>query len=180
MLSAAPPLRATSPASADRHALIAQARRALLADDGAWPQRTEVEPWITRSWQRCLSNGLHPAQHVAFGMVSASALRRSHETHQHLLRAARPVLEQLTRAIAGMRYFALLTDAHGTVIDVQGAVDSTCRRPQWAPPPSGLHWLSCSRCGCTGESIFWTTTTATAARVPRCSIRKDNAWACWT
>ena len=124
MLSAAPPLRATSPASADRHALIAQARRALLADDGAWPQRTEVEPWITRSWQRCLSNGLRPAQHVAFGMVSASALRRSHETHQHLLRAARPVLEQLTRAIAGMHYFALLTDAHGTVIDVQGAVDS--------------------------------------------------------
>jgi len=33
------------------------------------------------------------------------------------------VLTQLTRAIAGMHYFALLTDARGVVIEVQGAVD---------------------------------------------------------
>ena len=110
---------ATSPA--DRHALIAQARQALLADGAA--VRTEVEPWIARSWRRCLARGLAPAQPVVFDAISPHALRRSQEEHHHLLRAARPVLEQLTRAIAGMRYFAMLTDAHGIVVDVQGPLD---------------------------------------------------------
>lgn len=116
MLSTAPP----SPA--DRQALIARARHALQAGR-VLPAHTEVEPWIARSWQRCLEGGLQPAQRVAFDMVSASALRRSQEQHRQLLRAARPVMEQLTRAIAGMRYFAMLTDARGTVVDVQGALD---------------------------------------------------------
>ena len=111
---------ATSPA--DRHAVIAHARQALLAD-GAAPARAEVEPWIARSWRRCLARGLAPAQPVVFDAVSPHALRRSQEEHRPLLRAARPVLEQLTRAIAGMRYFAMLTDAHGIVVDVQGPLD---------------------------------------------------------
>jgi len=117
MLATAQP----SPAE-DRHALIAQARRTLL-DDGALTTRTAVEPWITRSWQRCLDRGLQPAQRVAFDVVSASAQRRSRDQNHQLLAAARPVLHQLTRAIAGMRYFAILTNAHGIVVDVQGACD---------------------------------------------------------
>jgi len=100
---------------------IALARRALL--DGAAP--TGVEPWIVRSWQRCLAAGQQPGQRVAFHPVSAQWLRQTQERHHGLLRAARPVLEQLTRAIAGMRYFAMLTDAHGTVIEVQGAQGHT-------------------------------------------------------
>ncbi|MFN7155968.1 MAG: helix-turn-helix domain-containing protein [Acidovorax sp.] len=116
MLSSAP----TSPAH--RHALIAQARQSLLAD-GAAPLRAEVEPWIARSWQRCLAQGLNPTHRVAFDAVSATALRHSHEQNHHLLRAARPVLQQLTRAIAGMHYFAMLTDARGIVVDVQGHCD---------------------------------------------------------
>ena len=106
----------------DRHALIAQARQALLAD-GVLPARTEVEPWIARSWQRCLTHGLQPAERLAFDVISTPALRRIHEHNHHLLRAARPVLEQLTRAIAGMRYFAMLTDARGIVVEVQGPFD---------------------------------------------------------
>ena len=117
MLANAPP----SPAE-DRHALIAQARRALL-DDGQPPARMAMEPWITRSWQRCLDSGLRPSQRVAFDMVSAPAQRRSRERNQRLLAAARPVLLQLTRAIAAMRYFAILTDAQGIVVDVQGPCD---------------------------------------------------------
>ena len=108
--------------AADRHALIAQARQSLLSD-GAAPVRAEVEPWIARSWQRCLARGLEPTRRVAFDAVSATALRHSQEQNHHLLRAARPVLEQLTRAIAGMRYFAMLTDARGIVVDVQGHCD---------------------------------------------------------
>ena len=51
------------------------------------------------------------------------------ESHS-LVQAARPVLDQLTRAIAGMRYFAMLTNARGVVIDVQGAVDRHDPRSQ--------------------------------------------------
>ena len=82
-----------------------------------------IEPWIVRSWQRCLANGHQPAQPLAFNMVSAPAVQRTADQHAALLQAARPVLAQLTRAIAGMHYFALLTDARGVVIEVQGAVD---------------------------------------------------------
>lgn len=82
-----------------------------------------IEPWIVRSWQRCLANGHRPAQQLAFNMVSAAAVQRTADQHAALLQAARPVLAQLTRAIAGMHYFALLTDARGVVIEVQGAVD---------------------------------------------------------
>lgn len=109
-------------AAAHRHTQIAQARQALLPH-GAAPVRAQVEPWIARSWQRCLEQGLRPSQRVVFDAVSAPALRRSQEQNHRLLHAARPVLEQLTRAIAGMRYFALLTDAHGTVVQVQGHCD---------------------------------------------------------
>jgi transcriptional regulator of acetoin/glycerol metabolism len=118
MLATAP-----QPPAENRHALIAQARRALL-DGGALPTGHTVEPWITRSWQRCLDRGQVPAQRVAFDVVSAPALRRSRELNHDLLSAARPVLHQLTRAIASMRYFAILTDAHGVVVDVQGPCDA--------------------------------------------------------
>ncbi len=107
---------------AERQALIAQARTALLSQ-GQVPAALGIEPWIVRSWQRCLAGGHHPGQQVAFDLVSAPALRRLAEQQHHLLRAARPVLAQLTRAIASMRYFAVLTDAHGVVVDVQGALD---------------------------------------------------------
>lgn len=116
MMSSAPPT------ATPRNTLIAQARQALLAD-GATPVRAEVEPWIARSWQRCLAQGLRPHHRVAFDAVSAPALRSTREHNHHLLRAARPVLAQLTRAIAGMHYFALLTDARGTVVEVQGHCD---------------------------------------------------------
>lgn len=109
-------------AAAHRHAQIAQARHALLAQ-GTVPARAEVEPWIARSWQRCLAQGHKPSHRVVFDAVSAAALRRSEEQNRRLLQAARPVLEQLTRAIAGMRYFALLTDARGIVVDVEGHCD---------------------------------------------------------
>jgi len=82
-----------------------------------------IEPWIVRSWQRCLANGHRPAQQLAFNMVSAAAVQRTADQHAALLHAARPVLAQLPRPIAGMHYFALLTDARGVVIEVQGAVD---------------------------------------------------------
>ncbi|ART47697.1 helix-turn-helix domain-containing protein [Acidovorax carolinensis] len=115
MLAVAPP------PPAERQQLIAQARSALLSQRPL--PAALVEPWTVRSWQRCLAHGHRPAQPVAFNTVSAATVQRTADQHATLLRAARPVLAQLTRAIAGMHYFALLTDARGVVIEVQGAVD---------------------------------------------------------
>lgn len=115
-------LSAALPPTAERQALIAQARTALLSQ-GQVPAALGIEPWIVRSWQRCLALGRAPGQRVAFDLVSAAMLRNVAEQHRHLLQAARPVLAHLTRAIAGMHYFAILTDTRGVVVDVQGALD---------------------------------------------------------
>jgi transcriptional regulator of acetoin/glycerol metabolism len=40
------------------------------------------------------------------------------ESNRALIAAARPIIERLSRAIADTRYFAMLTDAQGVVIDV--------------------------------------------------------------
>ena len=105
-----------------RLALIEQARKAVLeARAPATPPL--LAPWVERSWRRCLAQGFQPQQHVAFDPVTASAMRLAIEANQPLLRAAAPVIQSLTRAMAHTRYFAILTDARGTVIDVNGPVD---------------------------------------------------------
>jgi len=106
----------------DRLALIQRARTAVMEGDTPavvpW-----VQPWIQRSWRRCLEQGMQPRQAVSFEAVSAPMVRRAIEANQPLLRAAAPVIRSLARAMADTRYFAILTDAQGVVIDVNGPVD---------------------------------------------------------
>jgi sigma-54 dependent transcriptional regulator, acetoin dehydrogenase operon transcriptional activator AcoR len=106
----------------DRLALIENARRAVL-NDGGLHTASWVEPWIDRSWRRCLAQGFRPQQALSFQTVSVPATRRAMEASQPLLQAAAPVIESLARAMADTRYFAILTDAQGVVIDVNGPVD---------------------------------------------------------
>ena len=120
-------LAAADPSSHHRQALIQRARQSVLLGAGV---EVSLEPWITRSWQRCLAAGLHPGHKVVFNPISGQALRQLADESHALVQAARPVLDQLTRAIAGMRYFAMLTNARGVVIDVQGAVDRHDPRSQ--------------------------------------------------
>ncbi len=106
---------------------IAHARQAVLQDrKGA--SGLLAEPWIERSWQRCLASGKTPDQAVGFDTLSAQALRRTEEANHVLVQAARPVLEKLGAAIASTRYFAILTNAQGVVVDVNGAIDRRDRR----------------------------------------------------
>ena len=108
--------------SHDRLALIAQARRAMLDahDPDAGPR---LSPWVANSWRRCLQLGLEPRREVAFEAVSSAQMQRAIEGSQPLLRAASPVIRQLARAMAHTRYFAILTNAQGVVIDVNGPMD---------------------------------------------------------
>lgn len=106
-----------------RLALIEQARRTMLETRAAAQAPSLLAPWVERSWRRCLERGLEPRQHVTFDAVAASTMRLAIEANQPLLRAAAPVIQSLTRAMAHTRYFAILTDAQGMVIDVNGPID---------------------------------------------------------
>lgn len=99
---------------------IAQARREWLAGERGSGQAAALDPWLLRSWQRCLAAGRQPEQRVVFEAVSAASVRRLHERNRALVAAARPVIERLSRAIAGIRYFPVLTDADGIVLHVGG------------------------------------------------------------
>mgnify|MGYP001765156443 CR=1 FL=1 len=111
------------PASPDqRLALIERARLSVLEARDSAPNPW-LSPAIERSWRRCLAMGQDPHQRVAFEPVSASAVRLALDASQPLLQAAAPVIRSLARAVVHTRYFAILTDARGTVIDVDGPVD---------------------------------------------------------
>ena len=107
-----------------RRMVIHEGRSAagMLVD--SWSDRS----WIERSWRRCLDSGRRPDHPLAFDVVPAQARRRSEEANHTLLTAARPVLDKLGRAIANSHYFAILTDAQGVVIDVNGPIDQGDRR----------------------------------------------------
>jgi transcriptional regulator of acetoin/glycerol metabolism len=106
---------------------IATARQTVLYD-GKSVSRTGTQAWIERSWQRCLASGKQPDQKVSFDMVAPAAMRRLVDANHALLAIARPVLQNLSQAIAHTRYFTLMTDAQGIVIDAHGAIDRSDRR----------------------------------------------------
>jgi len=101
---------------------IAQARRIALRDHGSLPAGW-IAPWVERSWQRCLQLGLAPQQSIAFDTVSPQHLQRTFDANQRLVQTARPILEKLGRAIVNTRYFAILTNRDGVVVDTSGAID---------------------------------------------------------
>jgi transcriptional regulator of acetoin/glycerol metabolism len=116
------PYTPPSPAPQQRLALIEQARQAVL--ESRLPSAAPMlAPWVERSWRRCLALGLEPRQRVTFDAVTSSAARHAIESNQPLLKAAVPVIQSLSRAMAHTRYFAILTDARGQVINVNGPVD---------------------------------------------------------
>ncbi|MBC7703665.1 MAG: GAF domain-containing protein [Rhodoferax sp.] len=107
---------------------ISRARRALLGEHGPPESRGLIQPWIERSWQRCLALGHKPQQVLAFDALSSAAIRRAEESNRALTEAARPVLRALGRALADTHYFAILTNAEGVVVDVNGPIDRRDRR----------------------------------------------------
>lgn len=122
-MTAAPP--STPPhAAPNRLARIAQARQNLM-HEGRSSGPGWVAPWVERSWQRCLNWGLEPGNHVSFAQVTAPMLRYTLEANHSLIAAAQPMLQNLARAIVNTRYFAILTNADGVVVDACGAIDHT-------------------------------------------------------
>ena len=109
---------------------IAHARRMVIGEGLELPPAVlgAQRDWIERSWRRCLQRGRRPEERVEFDSVPLGAKRASQERNHELLSVAAPLLDELARAIARTRYFAILTDAQGMVIDVRGAMDPSDRR----------------------------------------------------
>ena len=110
------------PLAANRLKHISQAREAVLGNHESTPQPF-LDAAIERSWRRCLHNGFDPSRHVLFGAVTQQAAQDTRDAHRPLLAAAAPVIRSLTRTMLHTGYFAILADARGVVIDVQGPVD---------------------------------------------------------
>ena len=111
-----------APVSATRLDAIARAREIALQDRGALPAGW-IAPWVERSWQRCLRLGLAPQAPAVFDTVTHQQMQRTQEANQQLVQTARPILEKLGRAIVNTRYFAILTNRDGVVVDTSGAID---------------------------------------------------------
>ena len=102
---------------------IRAARHAMLVEGRPMPAHALLAPWIERSWQRCLQNGCSPHHSLEFEVVPRQTQKRVQEANHSLLTVARPVLARLGQAIADTRYFAILTNAQGIVVDVNGPID---------------------------------------------------------
>jgi sigma-54 dependent transcriptional regulator, acetoin dehydrogenase operon transcriptional activator AcoR len=101
---------------------IESARQSVIYE-GRMTDRPLVQDWIERSWRRCLAQGQRPQDAIEFDQISESQIKSIREINRNLLEAASPELDKLSRAIAGTRYFALLTDIQGIVIDTRGEID---------------------------------------------------------
>ncbi|WP_300180516.1 helix-turn-helix domain-containing protein [Rhodoferax sp.] len=117
-----------TPALVDqRQVSIELARRTMLRDHSPLPTNT-VAPWVERSWTRCLQLGLQTSEAITFNQVPLAHMRHTQEANQQLIKSAKPILESLARAIVNTRYFAILTNAQGIVIDASGAIDRSDSR----------------------------------------------------
>ena len=113
----------------DRLARIGSTRRALLYGESPLEANAlGADNWIERSWLRSLAIGHRPEHAPSFEMLAPQTLRRTLEANHQLIQAARPVLATLGRAIADTRYFAILTNQHGVVVDTGGNIDRSDRR----------------------------------------------------
>ncbi len=115
--------------ASDRLQQITRAREAVMHEGrsmtDALVQGWYESAWIARSWRRCLQQGRRPEEPLGFDLVAPAQMRRTSEANRALVQAARPVLEQLGRAIASTRYFAILTNRDGVVVDAHGPIDAS-------------------------------------------------------
>lgn len=110
--------------SAQRLAVIDMARRVVFQDRATLPSGW-VAPWVERSWQRCLTRGRQPQEGLNFNALPDAQRRRTLEAHRPLVQAARPLLDKLARTLSNTRYFVILTNADGVVVDVRGEIEHT-------------------------------------------------------
>jgi sigma-54 dependent transcriptional regulator, acetoin dehydrogenase operon transcriptional activator AcoR len=104
----------------DRTLEIQQARQHWLTAPAAGAVRAGLDAWLLDSWTRCVEQGHDPSTRIEFKPLAPGDTQASLERNQPLIQAARPVMSRLVDAIADTRYFAVVTDLQGTVIESHG------------------------------------------------------------
>jgi len=113
--------------SLQRTDAIALARQLALHEQTTLPIGL-TSSWVERSWQRCLQLGLQPEQAVHFDVINPVQRQHILEANQRLLQSSKSIMLGLGKAIANTGYFAILTNAHGIVLDTSGAIDQSDQR----------------------------------------------------
>ncbi len=85
------------------------------------PRSTEVAPYISDSWRRCLvEHDMNPAEHREPVLISSHQLKERCEALEPLLSIATPEMTNLYQQVAGSGYAVLLTDIEGIVLQYVG------------------------------------------------------------
>ena len=100
---------------------VALARQRFF-EDGVRPSGMVSEA-VIQSWSRCLRAHPDPARPAVFEPVTASRVHGVLRSNRQLLEAAADEMERLRVTLAGTSGTAMLTDAQGVVIDVNGPID---------------------------------------------------------
>ncbi len=95
---------------------------------GELGQSMGMESWLIESWSRCHALGYQPDDRVAFEPIHKGEVQARTEHNQPLIQAARPVISSLLDTLSDTRYFAVVTDLDGIVIDAHGPCITQDRR----------------------------------------------------
>ena len=118
--------------------------RVLEVTEKAWSLYVEKEildlqqsrPEVANSWQRCRSLRINPYQEESC-VVNLPELRERLYNKQHLLKVARPFMDNLYNFVKGSGFQVVLTDEQGYLLEVLGDNDIVSRTKQVLLCPGG-------------------------------------------
>lgn len=110
------------------------AARERYFEQGLLPSEL-LSPLVIQSWERCRQLGRGPYDSVEFDPVERTQLAWLLESEHDWLEIAQAELARLTKAIADAGYVAMLTNARGAVLAVNGTLDKRSKPLRWAFRP---------------------------------------------
>lgn len=118
--------------------------KALEATQTAWNLYVEKEildvqqlrPEVANSWERCRKLRVNPFTEEQC-VVNLPELRERLYNKQHLLKVARPFMDNLYNFVKGSGFQVVLTDEHGYLLEVLGDNDIVSRTKQVLLCPGG-------------------------------------------
>ncbi|HJV36279.1 sigma-54-dependent Fis family transcriptional regulator [Geomonas sp.] len=96
----------------------------------------QLRPEVANSWQRCRNLNINPYKEEDH-VVSLPELREKLFSKQHLLKVARPYLDNLYNFVKGSGFQVVLTDEEGYLLEVMGDNDIVSRTKRVLLCPGG-------------------------------------------
>jgi PAS domain S-box-containing protein len=111
-------------------------------EDGALDIQ-RLRPEVANSWNRCRIMNINPFP-VVDGYVNQLELRERLYNKQHLLKIARPFMDNLYNFVRGSGFQVVLADEHGFLLEVMGDNEIVCRTQQIHLCPGG-NWSEATK-----------------------------------